>query len=499
MRIPFAMLFLLMGPIVVESSELSIEQVYELMERNTKAVRSFDVNMTVERRRLFKRVPSQDGKGQIVSVSADEAAVTDFVFRQVYLKRGNGNEAKRRVEQFDPNNGKTISNEAFDGDILRTFYHSQNSGLIAWQNEWPSNKPYFPRDYLMFLRPSYLHVSLSALLKWNRATLKKDGDLLLLDGPQPPDGQNIPITNFRAWLDPAHGMSVKRFECNQIVPKMFRGIDLGGDGKERPRYRFAVDEFHRIESGIWVPIRVSSTIYASRGPRAGDIHEENVAVVDTENSRWNTSLEDDVFAVDYPPGTRVYNELLSVDIVVGKKPAGKHLDDLLTNAKTVIPASEHGKDVVVAWLARRNKLMDAKAPEIHGIRWINTDSPIKRKALRGKVVLIDFWGTSCSPCIQKLPDTQAIFAKYRDKGLMVIGVHPKDNSKSVDKLLKEKVIEFPNAVDDGRTVSNYHVEIWPTYVLVDRSGMIRSVSFSLPQEQDIENLLKEAPANKTDR
>src|SRR5215212_3961931 len=65
-----------------------------------------------------------------------------------------------------------------------------------------------------------------------------------------------------------------------------------------------------------------------------------------------------------------------------------------------------------------------KAPEIRSSNvWINADAPLKLSALRGKVVLIDFWAFECDPCKETVPRIEALHEKYSKEGLVVVGVH----------------------------------------------------------------------------
>jgi thiol-disulfide isomerase/thioredoxin len=76
------------------------------------------------------------------------------------------------------------------------------------------------------------------------------------------------------------------------------------------------------------------------------------------------------------------------------------------------------------------------APELTGATaWLNTSAPLSLQALRGKVVLLDFWTYGCVNCLHVLPDLKRLEAKYRDE-LVVVGIHsPKfDNEKSVENL-----------------------------------------------------------------
>src|SRR5882672_2776909 len=66
---------------------------------------------------------------------------------------------------------------------------------------------------------------------------------------------------------------------------------------------------------------------------------------------------------------------------------------------------------------------DDVMPEFpRGREWINS-APLTRESLRGKVVLVDFWTFQCSNCLAALPHVKALYAKYKDEGFVVIGVH----------------------------------------------------------------------------
>jgi thiol-disulfide isomerase/thioredoxin len=65
-----------------------------------------------------------------------------------------------------------------------------------------------------------------------------------------------------------------------------------------------------------------------------------------------------------------------------------------------------------------------RAPEIRSSdTWINSDGPLTLKSLKGKVVLIDFWAFDCDPCKETVPHVEALYEKYHQEGLAVIGLH----------------------------------------------------------------------------
>ena len=117
-----------------------------------------------------------------------------------------------------------------------------------------------------------------------------------------------------------------------------------------------------------------------------------------------------------------------------------------------------------------------RAPEITGGRgWLNTDKPLSLAALKGKVVLLDFWTYGCINCIHIIPDLKKLEAKYPNE-LVVIGVHSAkfDNEKETEnirRIIMRYEIEHPVYNDADFSVwKSYGVRAWPTQVLIDPAG-----------------------------
>lgn len=143
------------------------------------------------------------------------------------------------------------------------------------------------------------------------------------------------------------------------------------------------------------------------------------------------------------------------------------------------------------------------APELVGITgWINTP-PLTLEQLRGKVVLIDFWTYSCINCIRTLPYLKDWYAKYKDKGFVIVGVHTPEfefekNIENVRDAVKRFGLLYPIALDSNfKTWQNYNNRYWPSHYLVDQMGFIRSFHFGegayQETENDIRSLLGLAP------
>lgn len=132
--------------------------------------------------------------------------------------------------------------------------------------------------------------------------------------------------------------------------------------------------------------------------------------------------------------------------------------------------------------------------------WFNAE-PLTLNQLRGKVVIIDFWTYSCINCIRTLPYLKAWDQKYRDKGLVIIGVHAPEfefekNPKNVANAIKDFGIQYPVVQDnDFATWNAYNNHYWPAKYIIDKDGRIRYSHFGEGEydktEQIIQTLLKE--------
>jgi thiol-disulfide isomerase/thioredoxin len=135
--------------------------------------------------------------------------------------------------------------------------------------------------------------------------------------------------------------------------------------------------------------------------------------------------------------------------------------------------------------------------------WINSP-PLTPEGLRGKVVVVDFWTYTCVNWLRTLPYVRAWAAKYKDRGLIVIGVHTPEFSVEKDianvrRAAQEMRVDYPIAVDTDYAVWNaFHNEYWPAVYIVDAQGRIRFHHFGEGEyeqsERVIQQLLAEAGA-----
>ena len=133
--------------------------------------------------------------------------------------------------------------------------------------------------------------------------------------------------------------------------------------------------------------------------------------------------------------------------------------------------------------------------------WLNSP-PLTREGLRGKVVLIDFWTYSCINCLRSLPYVSGWYQKYKDHGLVVIGVHAPEfafekDLGNVRQAVHDLGVAYPVALDNDYAIWRaFDNQYWPAHYFVDAQGRIRGHHFGegeYPQsEQTLRALLTEA-------
>ena len=137
------------------------------------------------------------------------------------------------------------------------------------------------------------------------------------------------------------------------------------------------------------------------------------------------------------------------------------------------------------------------APEFRAIEeWINSE-PLTMAALRGKVVVLDFWTYSCINCLRTLPHLTAWDDAYRDDGLVIVGVHTPEfaferEPDNVRRAVREHGIDYPVALDpDFGTWEAWQNRYWPAKYFVDRRGHIRYAHFGEGDYEESERVIRQ--------
>ena len=144
------------------------------------------------------------------------------------------------------------------------------------------------------------------------------------------------------------------------------------------------------------------------------------------------------------------------------------------------------------------------APEFRAIEeWINSE-PLTMAALRGKVVVIDFWTYSCINCLRTLPHLTAWDDAYRDDGLVIVGVHTPEfaferEPDNVRRAVREHGIDYPVALDpDFGTWEAWQNRYWPAKYFIDRRGHIRYAHFGEGDYEESERVIRQLLAEGKD-
>ena len=121
------------------------------------------------------------------------------------------------------------------------------------------------------------------------------------------------------------------------------------------------------------------------------------------------------------------------------------------------------------------------------------------KKYRGKVVIVNFWATWCGPCRKEIPDFIEAYKKYKDKGLVIIGISvDKDGWSAVPPFIEESKINYPIVLANEQVVETYGgIEAIPSTFIVDKNGYIADQHIGMMSLKELETKLQ--PLLKTPR
>jgi thiol-disulfide isomerase/thioredoxin len=136
-------------------------------------------------------------------------------------------------------------------------------------------------------------------------------------------------------------------------------------------------------------------------------------------------------------------------------------------------------------------------PDLGGaVAWLNSP-PLNRKSLRGKVVLVNFWTYSCINSLRELPFIRSWAAKYKDAGLVVIGVHAPEfgfekERANVENAVRELDVTFPVPIDTNHRIwQAFSNEYWPADYFIDGKRRIRYHHFGEGEYDKSERVIQE--------
>ena len=134
---------------------------------------------------------------------------------------------------------------------------------------------------------------------------------------------------------------------------------------------------------------------------------------------------------------------------------------------------------------QRREQADFTLKELNGENWTLS-------ALRGKVVVLNFWATWCPPCRKEMPDLEALYEQFKDQGLVVLAISDEEAGK-VKPFVAERKITYPVLLDRGRTVNElFQVDGIPKTFVYDRSGKLAAQSIDMRTRRQFLEMLAQA-------
>jgi cytochrome c biogenesis protein CcdA/thiol-disulfide isomerase/thioredoxin len=141
--------------------------------------------------------------------------------------------------------------------------------------------------------------------------------------------------------------------------------------------------------------------------------------------------------------------------------------------------------------------VEGQLPSLDGATsWLNSP-PLTRDGLRGKVVVIDFWTYSCINCLRSLPYVEGWYARYRNEGLVVIGVHAPEfafekDLNNVRRAVRDLGITYPVALDNAYAIwRGFNNQYWPAHYFIDALGSVRAHHFGEGDYDGSEKIIRQ--------
>jgi len=145
----------------------------------------------------------------------------------------------------------------------------------------------------------------------------------------------------------------------------------------------------------------------------------------------------------------------------------------------VVPTAGPPAEMQDTWFFRTPGIESVRAiegkpaPELQVRTW--RDRAVTLEQLRGDIVVVDFWGTWCPPCVAALPKNESLWKKYRDQGVTFVGVCTENRSEQMDAVAGRNNLSYPLGIDNqDRTAREWGVRFYPTYAIVDHTGIVRA-------------------------
>ena len=246
--------------------------------------------------------------------------------------------------------------------------------------------------------------------------------------------------------------------------------------------------------------------------------KKTLEIIDTGNSRWQIVAEIWEIAKDAPMGvilirgpvqrsdyeedsvflqvarqavgeSKKYDIGAAPSVVRFAKQAGIWKFDGIDEGKTALVAKAHAEKMANMPAPLTDPTFEGKTSDSQSVTFAQYD---------GKVVVIDFWGTWCAPCLAKLPALVKIREAFKPHGFEIVGF-ASDSAEDLQAYLDKSPLPWKNVVDDGKFKQQFGVKAYPTLFLIDKQKKHVASNLELTELVDaIANALELPPENYTD-
>jgi len=179
--------------------------------------------------------------------------------------------------------------------------------------------------------------------------------------------------------------------------------------------------------------------------------------------------------------------------------AGGSMSMAMSNSNMAMSNSPAGGQAMMMSGAKSSGALpqEGEAPSFAGATlWLNSP-PLTIEGLRGKVVVVDFWTYSCINCLRALPFVKSWYEKYKDHGLVVIGVHAPEfafekDPDNVRRAVADLKITYPVALDNNYAIwQAFNNQYWPAHYFIDATGHIRGHHFGEGNYDESEQIIRQ--------
>lgn len=149
---------------------------------------------------------------------------------------------------------------------------------------------------------------------------------------------------------------------------------------------------------------------------------------------------------------------------------------VVTEGKTVADLAKEGYWGKPEQWAEHEAMLGKPAPQLNLTEWMNAD--FDADALKGKIVVVDFWATWCGPCIASIPKNNKLAEEFREKGVLLVGACGSRGQEKMRETAEKHGMTYPTARVDDASLKAWKVGWFPTYAVIDQNGILRATGLN---------------------